>query len=332
MSSPSVALLRQKFPKAKLSLLTKSHLAGLYEAHRDLDEVIAYEPKGIHRGAGGRLRLARELKAKQFDWAVILPKGFEASLVPWLARIPVRAGWATDRRGFTLTRKRKEEPADFFRHHSDYFAMPLRLLGITDPLPPPYFPLSDASREKGKELLAPLGERVAVFHIGASIAPRRWAPERFAAVAKHLRERGWGIAFIGARNEREQCEAAATRVAGARNLAGETSFSEMAGVIAAAKLFLGNDSGPMHLAGAFGVDTIALFGAGHPGKTLPLANDCKVLPVHAGMACSPCKQRFFKECEPMESGRPACLESIQTDEVMKLAQNLDLLSAATGSM
>lgn len=322
MSSPSIALLRAKFPDAHLALLTKQPLAGLYDGHRDLNEVIAYDPKGAHRGAGGRWKLAGELRAKQFDWAIILPKGMEAALTPWLARIPVRAGWATDRRGFMLTHKRVETPDDFFRHHSDYFAMPLRLLGMSEPLPAPYFPLGEAARARGKELLAPLGERVAVFHIGASIAPRRWDPERFAAVANHLRASGWGVAFIGSQAEREQCAYATVKVEGARNLAGETSLAEMAGVIAAAKLFIGNDSGPMHLAGALGVDTLAIFGAGLPTKTAPLANGSRTLTLHAGMACSPCKQRFFKECDPLPSGRPACLDAITAQQAITAIESM----------
>ena len=50
MISPSVGLLRSRFPKARLTLLTKAHLAELYAGHRDLDEVITYDPKGAHRG------------------------------------------------------------------------------------------------------------------------------------------------------------------------------------------------------------------------------------------------------------------------------------------
>ncbi len=323
MISPAIALVRQAFPAAHIALLSKRHLAGLYEGHRDLDEILSYDPKAEHRGIAGRWRLARELRAKTFDWAVILPKGFEAAVAPALARIPVRAGWATDRRGFLLTHKIAETPADFFRHHSDYFAQPLRLLGLTGPLPPPYFPLSENQRARGRELLAKIPQPVVVMHCAASIAPRQWAPDRFAAVANALRAQGAGIALIGSPVEQAQVAAIAAQIRGALNLAGATSLQEMAGVIAAADLFIGNDSGPMHLAGALGVKVLALFGAGHPDKTAPRgpAQD-RVVVLHAGLACSPCKQRFWKECDPLPSGRPACLEALQLTRVSAAAIKL----------
>ena len=323
MISPAIALVRQAFPEAHLALLSKRHLAGLYDGHRDLIEILSYDPKAEHSGLTGRFRLARELRAKEFDWAIILPKGFEAAVAPALARIPVRAGWATDRRGFLLTHKIAEQPADFFRHHSDYFAQPLRLLGLHAPLPPPYYPLAESHRVRGAELLASLPQPRVVMHCAASIAPRQWAPDRFTALGNELRGLGAGIALIGSPAETAQVAAIAAQIPGALNLAGATSLQEMAGVIAAADLFIGNDSGPMHLAGALGVKVLALFGAGHPDKTGPLGSAAgRIVALHAGLACSPCKQRFWKECDPLPSGRPACLEALSLTRVSTAAIKL----------
>lgn len=322
MISPAVGLLRGRYPKARLTLLTKAHLAELYAGHRDLDEVLTYDPNGAHHGLSGRIRLARELRGGKFDWAVIFPKGFEAAVAPALARIPVRAGWATDRRGLLLTHAVRETPADFFLHHSEYFARPLRQLGITGPLPPPHFPLDESHRVTGKKWVVSLPHPLVVLHPAASIAPRQWGSERFIELGKALHLRGCGIALIGALAEAAQAQVIATAIPGALNLAGMTSLKEMAGVIAAADLFIGNDSGPMHIAAALGVKTLAIFGAGHPGKTAPLPNGAQVVTLHAGMACSPCKQKFWKECDPLPNGRPACLEAIPAAAAIAAAVRL----------
>jgi len=322
MISPAVALLRGAYPKARLTMLTKAHLADLYAGHRDLDEVITYDPKEAHRGLSGRIRLAGELRRGNYDWAVIFPKGFEAALAPALARIPVRAGWATDRRGFLLTHSVPETAEDFFLHHSEYFARPLRKLGLTGKLPQPHFPLDEAHRIEGKKRVTSLPHPLVVFHPAASIAPRQWGTDRFITLGKALHEKGCGIALIGAPAEAAQAQAIATAVPGALNLAGKTTLKEMAGVIAAADLFVGNDSGPLHIAAALGINTVAIFGAGHPGKTAPLPNGADVVTLHAGLACSPCKQKFWRECDPLPSGRPACLESISASTAIAAAVRL----------
>jgi heptosyltransferase-2 len=79
-------------------------------------------------------------------------------------------------------------------------------------------------------------------------------------------------------------------------------------------LLICNDSGIMHLAAALDIPLIALFGPQSPVKFGPWGKRCRVL--YKRFPCSPCRQRFFEECDPSPRGKPMCMEAIAVDEVL----------------
>jgi len=99
----------------------------------------------------------------------------------------------------------------------------------------------------------------------------------------------------------------------------------MAALVERCALFLGNDSGPMHVAAAVGTPTVAVFGPGVPTKTAPYVPEDRRREVTRSYPCAPCRQDFFRECSPAPSGKPWCLESVGPDEVLQAA--LDLLGS-----
>src|SRR2546428_12826970 len=111
--------------------------------------------------------------------------------------------------------------------------------------------------------------------------------------------------------------------------AGDLPIKVAAGVVERCQLFIGNDSGPMHMAAALGVPTVAIFGPGTPRRTAPLAARGGVVVVTKEYPCSPCRQNFFRECPASPAGKPFCLEEIQIDEVERAAAGL--LARAEGA-
>ena len=95
-------------------------------------------------------------------------------------------------------------------------------------------------------------------------------------------------------------------------------------------LFIGNDSGPMHVAAALGVPVLALFGPGSPRRTAPVAARGRVIALSKDYPCSPCRQDFFRECPPSPAGKPFCLEEIRVPEVESAA--VELLERARESV
>ena len=95
---------------------------------------------------------------------------------------------------------------------------------------------------------------------------------------------------------------------------GSTTLRQTMALISRCRLLVCNDSGIMHLAASLQVPLVALFGPQSPVKFGPWGKGCRV--VRREFPCSPCRQRFFTECEPSGRGKPACVEAITVEDVM----------------
>ena len=103
MTLPAIRAIRDTFPSARISVLAKPWVAEIFNICKDIDEVIVFQSPGSHSGIAGKLRLAKELKARKFDTAILLQNALEAAIITWLADIPVRCGYNSDARGLLLT-------------------------------------------------------------------------------------------------------------------------------------------------------------------------------------------------------------------------------------
>ena len=103
MSTPAVRYVRKNFPHARISILTKPWVAPVFQSSPYIDSVLIYDGSEKHKGFGGKLRLAKELKQHHFDAAILLQNAFEAAFIALLAGIPCRIGYNTDARGLLLT-------------------------------------------------------------------------------------------------------------------------------------------------------------------------------------------------------------------------------------
>ena len=281
MSLPALGAIRERYPKAHIAVLAKPWVAGLYSRESFADEVIPYDRS--------RWAMARVLRQRTFDCAILLQNAFDAALIAWLARIPVRIGYNRDGRGLLLTRAVKTPaPGEIPRHQRFYYLELLRRAGILDALPS-----SDAIHLEGG------GSRhrrrlVGVSPGAAYGTAKQWLPERFAEAAARVAEaRGAEIALFGSAGERELCDQVAALLNGHKvtNYAGRTTLAEFIDVASQCELFLTNDSGAMHIASALGVPTVAVFGATDDVATGPTGPLSRV--VREPVDCSPC---LLREC------------------------------------
>jgi len=148
---------------------------------------------------------------------------------------------------------------------------------------------------------------------------KRWYPERFAAVAARLSDR-FDIVIFGGPNETEMAgeiarELDARGIANYTNLAGRTTIETLCAAIGGLSLFITNDSGPMHVAAAYRVPTVAVFGPTRHHETSQWQNPKSAIVRHE-MACAPCMKR---EC-PLKHHE--CMKSIGAEEVINAAQKL----------
>ena len=294
MTLPAMAAIRRSFPEAKSSVLAKPWVADIFSLSPDVDEVLLYRSPGIHEGFRGLLRLAKELRSRKFDAAILLQNAIEAAIVACLAGIPIRAGYNSDGRGPLLTHSVKRTRAIRRIHQVEYYMEMVKTLGCSNGGRREYhLDLTPEDVIRAGEILGFYGAAQGDLLIG--IAPgatygaaKKWFPDRFAMVADRLSETlGAEILLFGSAADRESTRA----VSGFANhsmadLAGMTTLREAISLISCCRLFISNDSGLMHVAGALGVPTLAIFGSTNPVTTSPPGE--KSVVVHKDLPCSPC--------------------------------------------
>ncbi|MCB2185078.1 MAG: lipopolysaccharide heptosyltransferase II [Deltaproteobacteria bacterium] len=331
MTLPALEALHAACPQAAITVLAKPWVAGVYAPHPAVAGVVVYDKEGAHKGWAGLRRLARELAAREFDWAVLWQNAFEAAWLTRLARIPVRVGYATDGRGWLLSHPVDRPAAALQGHETSYYLHMLHGVGLLAAAPPaagvpPRLHLDPKEVRAARDFLAGLGLEGPLLGAapGAAFGPAKcWPAERFAAVLRVLApEMGAGVLLFGSEGE-----AAATRAVSAelngifrRDLAGHTSLARALALLGQLDLFLCNDSGLMHAAAALGTPTVAVFGSTDPVRTGPLGSRAKV--VRHPVDCAPCKK-------PTCRRDLICFQGVSAAEVAAAAR--DLLEAGERS-
>jgi len=306
LSLPAVRDVRRAFPSARLEVLARPWVAGLYEAVPGVDAV---------RESRGTLPDAAAIRG-QYDLAVLLPNSFATAFTVWRAGIPERCGYATDGRGPLLTRRCRVPRAAIERSQVYYYRAMLEGVGVAVEGPPDgSLRCPDVWSARGATLLADEGPWIGVNPGAFYGSAKRWLPERFAAAADIVaRRRGARVAIVGSAAERAQGEEIASLLqAPARVLCGETTLAELVGVLSRLKLLLTNDSGPMHLAAALGVPLVAVFGSTNWRETGPASPFARV--VREDTSCAPC---LLREC-PIDH---RCMKRVGVDRVAEEALEL----------
>ena len=319
MSTPALAAVRETYPTAHIALLANQLVGQLLQNHPALDQLIIFDRKGEHRGITGRLRLARQLATERFEQAIILPNSFDSALVPWLARIPYRLGKASDGRSLLLTDRFHDRSACEAEHETDYYLRLLAHFNIHGSAIEPSLYTSAQEDRWAQELLAGYGivkGPLIGINAGASFgSAKRWYPDRFAEVARQLADTWQAqIVLFGGPDEIELVGAIEEALQGTcLNMAGKTTVRQLMALIKRCSFFVTNDSGPMHIAAAFGVPLVAIFGPTDHIGTAPRSN--KAVIVRQPFDCAPCKLRAC----PTDH---RCMEAVTVDQVVEAAKKL----------
>jgi heptosyltransferase-2 len=308
MSLPVLRALRRAAPDEPLTVLAPRGPAAIYRAEGTAGDV---------RTVAGLLPDSFAVARRGFAEAWLLPNSFRSSLVPFLAGIPDRIGYATDGRASLLTRRIPRPPADDHQLR-DYDPL-LRSRGIEpDPGPPRLAVPPEATRRADAALLRSMGAAdaplVALAPGAAFSWTKRWPPDRFGRLARELRERSLAPAVAIGPGE-EELARAVSDAAGVPIpvLGADLDPVELAAVLARARVAVTNDSGPMHLAAAVGTPVVALFGPTDPGRTGPTGSPSVVLDRY--VFCSPC---YRKECPYAHE----CMTGITVRDVLAAVERL----------
>ena len=302
MALPALRVARRRFPEAEITIVARPYVAEIYQGQQVCNELIVDESSGAHSGMLGRERLAARLRAQRFDVALLLQNAFDAAWLAWRAGIPERIGYARDGRGFLLTKAIPvPRSGEIPPHEKFYYLELLRRAGWIDSLPDETFVclnVSEQERKRAAEFLIQNGARSDSLRIaiGASASygsAKCWPPSRFADVANRLQsELDCEVILFGTPSEAEVTRAIAAKMSHAPvDLTGKTAIGELPALLSQCHLFVGNDSGAMHVAAAVGLPVVAIFGPTDPHGTAPVTPRCSI--IQQKPYCSPC---FLRHC------------------------------------
>jgi heptosyltransferase-2 len=316
-------------------MLARPTIAELFTAYSGLDRVLIYDDKVAHTGIAGKWSLAGSLRRHGFDLAILFQNAFEAAFIAWLAGIPRRYGYATDARVLFLTEPVAVTHRDMPVHQVEYYWNMLKPLGLSGAVPLPLLHVSADEDRLANARLASAGIDSLDLIIGVNPGStygraKRWLPERFADVARQLAEHlekeeraHVAVALLGAKGEESLGKDIASRI-DCRSivLSGVTSIRELMAVVKRCRLLITNDTGPMHIAAAFGVPIVAVFGPTDSRTTAPYRQERSV--VREDVDCAPC---LLREC-PIDH---RCMTRVSADRVYGTAvKQLAALSGLSG--
>jgi heptosyltransferase I len=345
---PTLNKLRRRYPGARIDWLVTPAIAELLRHNPAISNVIEFSraewsapwtPAPYVSAA----RLIATLRAAEYDLVIDLQGQLRSAVFAFTSGAPIRIGfdkpsadvwnrlsrripdeakkhaWRGAREGAWLAYTDFIDLPTLDMHPVDRYLRIGAMLGLDDGGADFSFPIPQEAAVRIEGLLDyyDIGKaKVAVIAPGTNWETKQWRPGGFAEVARHLMQNGFAVVLIGSDRERGTCAEVAKLAPGAINLAGETSLSELAALIARAALCVSNDSGPMHLAVALNRPVISVFGPTDPVWAGPYRRSDSVL--RADLPCSPCYLRRLSECP----NHHACMERVSAGDAIKRVQSL----------
>ena len=335
MCEPALRGLRRLFPDAQIALLVKPAVADLFAGHPALTRVLTYDSMGRHAGLSGKWVLSGQLRRQGFDLAVLLQNAFEAAFVTFLAGVPRRYGYATDARSLLLSDPVAVPDRRMLVHQVRYYWDLLKPLGLTGDPPTPELVVFPEEEQAMAGRFAQGGLTATDVVVGINPGStyggaKRWLPERFAEVTERLcrticesREQQVSVVIFGAKGEeRLGHEIAARLPSRSLVLSGATTIRELMAAVKRCSMLFTNDTGPMHIASAFQVPVVAIFGPTDWRTTAPFGSAHAI--VRQPVDCAPC---LLREC-PIDH---RCMTRVSVDQVYEAAtKQLSGLSGSSG--
>jgi heptosyltransferase-2 len=319
MALPALRAVRTRFPDADLTILARPYVAAIYKDQQVCNDMMLVDEKS---------GFVDELRKQKFDVALLLQNAFQAAWVVWRGGIPERIGYARDGRSLLLTKAVPvPKPGEIPLHEQYYYLELLRRVGWLDSLPNESFiklDVPEGNRQRAEEFLLSAGASRRNFRIaigaGASYGSAKcWPPDRFAELANRLQaQAGADVILFGTPAEAAVSSAIAAGMHRPPiDLTGKTSIADLPALLSQCHLFIGNDSGAMHVAAAVGLPVVAVFGPTDPFGTAPVTPRCSI--IQEKPYCSPC---FLRRC-PTDH---RCMTRVTPDAVEAAARHWISLS------
>jgi len=325
-STPAISALRKTYPNAKISIIVKQYGADILSQNPDIDEIIVYKPNEQHKRLLSKLRFLMELRSKKYDTAIALQNSSFCNFITFISGAKIRVGRRSEPKGFcnTLTHWIDHSDPKGTKHEIDRNFDLLRLIDVQDGSRNLVLKLSDDERAFAEEFLSkipinlsfpknkeekltpqkiadknntkmtyPLFRLVGI-HPGGSSVDKIWLPENFAWIADNLIDKfGAKVILFYGHNEDDLVKTILSKMKNMPILASKINLRQLCALIERCSLFICNDSGPMHIASAFKIPTVAIFGSTDYIRWRPQHE--KAIVVRKDMDCFPCSAHKCKK-------------------------------------
>jgi heptosyltransferase-2 len=323
LTLPLIDEIRRQFPVKKLTLLCQPSSRELLHDHPGIDEIIVDDKKKADRGFAGLRAKARALQAQGFTLALTPHKSLRSALMLYWAEIPCRVGFRQSKGWFFFHKRVNRDPSrhDVERNLSILTAFGLRVEDCRREIE---LPVSAKTQDAVNRKLTGIGIKEDDLVIGVcpgSVWPtKRWSIAGFAELIRMIKQRiACVILLFGGPEDAPVIEQVQRRSGrDAINLVDQIGLGELPAAISRCALFVTNDSGPMHVAVARRIPTVAIFCATTPELGFfPYTENAIV--VGKNLSCRPCGTHGGRRC-PL--GHAHCIEQIQAQTVLEAAEKL----------
>jgi len=289
-----VRALKEEFPEFRISVLVEPRFAACFDGNPDFDEVIV---TGRKFGTGATLAMRRFHAILNLHGG---PTSLIYSCLAWGRRIGAEHYKARKLYNGLVPRPNPSS------HTVESTMAAFQWLGVRrENAPALRYEQHDREAARIREKLK--GRPYVVIHPASLMSTKRWEPQRFAEVGRDLASRGFTIVVTSGPGEESVAAQVASGIDRTVILLGLT-IPELAELLRGARLYLGNDSGPMHLAAAVGTSTVAVWGSSDSRRWHPWSAEHRV--VQNPFECNPCPGY---RCLVADS--PLCIESVTVDQV-----------------
>ena len=323
LATPVFSNLRRAYPNAELHALTGAWTRVVLEKHPDVNKVIEYNSPAFCRTGQstsfrGTFKLYRELRREKYDLMVELRGDWRTVWFAFGRLTPKRLSRAAlqiaNRLGF----------AQFSGTHETTRNLDvLKQAGIPTPVQTAIFSVTAEDKKWASDFLTTYRiERqrpLIAIHPGSPIPLKRWLLDRYAELADWLiAQKRAQILFVGVEDEIPIITEIQALMRGESiNVAGRTTLAQLASILHTCNVFIGNDSGPMHLAAGVGTQTIGLYGPGDPTRFGPTGEKCQTIRRRSDCPCVGTTCRF---------GKAGCMSEIQVTDVIQTLETAAYLT------
>jgi len=316
---------REAHPGSTVTILVPEHLSELFSKNPGVDDILTIPTKYVH-GLMGMLRIRDIISPGDYDVGYVLPPSFGAASAFKLAGVKVRIGYIADGRRLLLSKPLPlPTPLNSEHRSTVYFDLLRRGAGVSIEYIEPKLLLDEQDNQRGMDLLEGYGvgkdDSYAVIAFQAVAESRRWGTDNYTALAQYLiTAHDLKIALVGSSHDAKAGDEISEAVDSdsVANLAGKTSLRELAAICSRARLFIGNDSGPAHLAAAVGVPIIVLSGADAPKETSPISKQKKLVYLDE-LECISCRKN---KCPLKGDEFMRCMKEITVEMVVDVVRGV----------